>query len=368
MNPSARFGARRALALLLVLGLSGCLGTGQARWAEHAMRPDPPRVPARKPLPPAPRAAPVTAPIQTRALSPTRTPAPVTAAALSPVRVSGAAKRAATGTVRYRVQPRDTIYGIARRMAVPPRRIIEANDLDPPYLLRVGQVLRVRNPRRHIVRAGDTVFGVARRYGVPVTRLMRLNAIKPPYKIASGQDLILPVRAGVRRTPTRAAPPPVPPKASTQSAKLRSAKPAPAAVPRPAQRAGGKFLWPVHGRLITSYGPKRNGQHNDGINIAAPRGAPVRPAENGVVAYLVNELRGFGHLILIKHTGGWVTAYAHNADFQVRRGDTVKRGQVIARIGSSGSVATPQLHFEIRKGARSVDPTRLLGPQRAAAG
>ena len=123
----------------------------------------------------------------------------------------------------------------------------------------------------------------------------------------------------------------------------------------------------MRGRTIAGYGPKKNGLHNDGINIAAPRGAPVQAAENGVVVYIGNELRGFGNLILIKHAGGWVTAYAHNADFLVRRGDTVKRGQVIARIGSSGNVATPQLHFEIRKGARSVDPTRFLGPQRAAA-
>jgi murein DD-endopeptidase MepM/ murein hydrolase activator NlpD len=140
-----------------------------------------------------------------------------------------------------------------------------------------------------------------------------------------------------------------------------------AAIPAPPPRAGGKFLWPVQGRTIAGYGRKKNGLHNDGINIAAPRGAPVQAAENGVVAYIGNELRGFGNLILIRHAGGWVTAYAHNAGFLVRRGDTVKRGQVIARIGSSGNVATPQLHFEIRKGARSVDPTRFLGPQRAAA-
>ena len=140
-----------------------------------------------------------------------------------------------------------------------------------------------------------------------------------------------------------------------------------AAIPAPPPRAGGKFLWPVRGRTIAGYGRKKDGLHNDGINIAAPRGAPVRAADNGVVAYLGNELRGFGNLILLKHAGGWVTAYAHNQDFLVKRGQTVTRGQPIARVGSSGNVATPQLHFEIRKGTRSVDPTRFLGPQRAAA-
>jgi murein DD-endopeptidase MepM/ murein hydrolase activator NlpD len=106
--------------------------------------------------------------------------------------------------------------------------------------------------------------------------------------------------------------------------------------------------------------------HNDGINIAAPKGTPVRAADNGVVVYVGNELRGFGNLVLIKHADNWVTAYAHNETTLVSRGDKVKRGQAIARVGNSGSVAEPQLHFEIRQGTRAVDPMGLLDPQRAA--
>ncbi len=92
----------------------------------------------------------------------------------------------------------------------------------------------------------------------------------------------------------------------------------------------------------------------------------MRAAENGVAAYVGNELRGFGNLILLKHAGGWVTAYAHNRELLVRRGAKVRRGEVIARVGSSGAVSGPQLHFEIRKGTRAVDPTRWLGPLHAA--
>jgi murein DD-endopeptidase MepM/ murein hydrolase activator NlpD len=120
------------------------------------------------------------------------------------------------------------------------------------------------------------------------------------------------------------------------------------------------FMWPLRGKVISNFGPKTKGLHNDGINIAAPRGAPVRAAEGGVVAYAGNELRGFGNLLLLKHKNGWVTAYAHNDKLLVNRGDTVGKGQIIARVGSTGAVASPQLHFEIRRGKRAIDPKKHL--------
>lgn len=134
-----------------------------------------------------------------------------------------------------------------------------------------------------------------------------------------------------------------------------------AAIPQPAGRAGGLFMWPVNGKIISNFGPTANGLHNDGINIAAPRGTPVRAAENGVVVYAGNQLRGFGNLLLIRHADGWVTAYAHNDTLLVKKGDQVKRGQVIARVGSTGNVSSPQLHFELRKGTEAVDPKPMLG-------
>jgi murein DD-endopeptidase MepM/ murein hydrolase activator NlpD len=112
----------------------------------------------------------------------------------------------------------------------------------------------------------------------------------------------------------------------------------------------------VRGRVVSDFGPKEGGLHNDGLNLAAPRGSFVRAAENGVVAYAGNELAGFGNLLLVKHADGWTTAYAHNEALLVRRGELVKRGQPIARIGSTGNVAEPQLHFEIRRGKTPVNP------------
>jgi murein DD-endopeptidase MepM/ murein hydrolase activator NlpD len=126
-------------------------------------------------------------------------------------------------------------------------------------------------------------------------------------------------------------------------------------------RAGGKFIWPVEGKLMSEYGSKGDGLHNDGINIAAPKGAPVFAAAPGVVAYAGNEIRGFGNLLLIQHADGWMTAYAHNDKLLVRRGDRVQQGQQISAVGATGNVSSPQLHFEIRRGKRAVDPLDQLG-------
>ena len=131
-------------------------------------------------------------------------------------------------------------------------------------------------------------------------------------------------------------------------------------VGEPPPRAGRNFAWPVRGKVISSYGPQPGGLRNDGLNIAATRGEKVVAADNGVVAYAGDDLKGFGNLVLIKHAGGFVTTYAHNDKIMVKRGDRVKRGQVIATVGDSGSVTTPQVHFQVRQGAHAVDPRPLM--------
>jgi murein DD-endopeptidase MepM/ murein hydrolase activator NlpD len=161
-----------------------------------------------------------------------------------------------------------------------------------------------------------------------------------------------------------------PPAAAPAAAAPAAAAPAAAATAAPppdtaAPRSAGKFMWPVNGKVISVYGAKDGGQHNDGINIAAPLGTPVRAADNGVVVYAGNELRGFGNLLLVRHADGWVSAYAHCDALLVKRGEQVKRGQVIARVGQTGAVGSPQLHFELRKSGQAVDPTSELGPQGA---
>jgi murein DD-endopeptidase MepM/ murein hydrolase activator NlpD len=126
--------------------------------------------------------------------------------------------------------------------------------------------------------------------------------------------------------------------------------------PAPAAEANPEFRWPARGRIIQGF--KSGG--NDGINISVPEGTAVKAAENGVVAYAGSELKGYGNLVLIRHPNGFVSAYANNGQIDVKRGDNVKRGQTIAKSGQTGNVATPQLHFELRKGSTPVDPTNYL--------
>ncbi len=116
------------------------------------------------------------------------------------------------------------------------------------------------------------------------------------------------------------------------------------------------FRWPARGRVISGFGSAGN----EGINIAVPEGTPVKAAESGTVAYAGSEVKGYGNLVLIRHDNGYVSAYAHNGEIGVKRGDKVKRGQVVAKSGQSGNVTSPQLHFEIRKGSTPVDPIPFL--------
>lgn len=140
----------------------------------------------------------------------------------------------------------------------------------------------------------------------------------------------------------------------------------PAAVPAPAPQAeepaeqSANFRWPAQGRVISGFGAKGASGTNDGINIAMPEGTPVRAAEGGTVIHADDALKGYGKLVLVRHPNGYVSVYAHNGEIKVKRGESVKRGQVIAASGSSGNVTSPQLHFQIRKGSQAVDPMKML--------
>lgn len=249
----------------------------------------------------------------------------------------------------------DTLYRIARRNGVPLRELITLNRLVPPYRIQPGQMLLLPGERQHVVRRGDTLQRIARRHGVSTKRLAAVNDIHPPYRIYPGQALRLPGSGWA--VGYRVAQRPAPPPRRAKSGPPRSVSLAP-----PPPRAAKRFLWPVRGPVAIGFGNRGKGVRNDGINILARRGTGVRAAENGVVAYSGNAVRGFGNLVLIKHAGGWMSAYAHNDVLLVRTGQTVRRGQTISRVGSTGSVSRPQLHFELRRGRRAVDPLRYLSP------
>ncbi|MGB0671195.1 MAG: peptidoglycan DD-metalloendopeptidase family protein [Rhodospirillales bacterium] len=281
--------------------------------------------------------------------------------------------------------PGDTVYALSRRHRVSPRSIIEANDLKAPFQLQEGQRVRLPRARFHKVAKDETLYSISRRYKVDLYQLAKANGIGEPYGVYVGQQLRLP--GAEKPTVAVATPPkrpalapevtseaaaavvtepgrPLPPHKPERVAKAAPPASAPDAprkvVPAPPARSGKGFSWPLKGNVISGYGPKAKGLHNDGINIKAASGTPIKAAENGVVAYAGNEIAGFGNLILVKHADGWVTAYAHADTLTVGRGDRVSRGQVIARVGRTGNVTEPQLHFEIRKGRRAVDPKRYL--------
>ena len=267
----------------------------------------------------------------------------------------------------YTVRKGDTVYGIARRYGSSIRGVIDANALKPPYLLKVGQRLTLPTPRLHTVVAGDTVNEISQHYQVAMNELVRLNDLPPPYTIIIGQKLKLPggqpttVASSQRQTQAKRS------KTQEPTKKLLAKPRRGPALARPPSRASATFAWPIGGRVISGFGPKGKGLHNDGINISAPRGAAVKAAENGIVAYSGNELRGFGNLLLIKHSDGFMSAYAHNEKLLVKVGQKVRRGQTIARVGTTGSVVRPQLHFELRRGVRVVNPIKHLQRLRAKA-
>ncbi|MET3224871.1 murein DD-endopeptidase MepM/ murein hydrolase activator NlpD [Bradyrhizobium diazoefficiens] len=335
---------------------------------------------------------------------------------------SVAAAQPAGGT-KIIVGTSDTLDVLAKRYHVTPQAILAANGYKGPRALSPGQQLIIPHPgaiaaapapamapvaaapamvpaakpvaavaappSMHFVNRGDTLASIARKNHISAAELARANGLDPSAKLKLGTRLTVPgaktaaVAAAVAAAPVGAAPvagtlqpvaaaPAPATKMAAVAAPVQSARLAQAtanveekAVEAPAKAAETTsalptFRWPVRGKVVTTYGAKTNGKSNDGINLAVPEGTPVKAAEDGVVAYSGNELKGYGNLVLVRHSNGYVTAYAHASELLVKRGDTIKRGQVIAKSGQSGEVASPQLHFEIRKGSSPVDPLQFL--------
>ena len=303
----------------------------------------------------------------------------------------------------------DTLEGISQRYGVPARDIMKANGLPTPRALQPGQSLFVPRPGGpaaapaiaaapptrpavsnaqagavHVVNPGETLMSIARHSHTTAAKLAKANNLAPNAPLRIGMKLTIPgakvAAAAPQSAPTIAAP-------STKVQQVASAQPLQKPVPqtlslpapketahvatetkeieqavKPADATGGlpSFRWPVRGRVIAGYGAKTSGKQNDGINVAVPEGTPIKAAEDGEVTYAGNELKGYGNLVLVRHSNGYVTAYAHASELLVKRGEKIKRGQIIAKSGQTGEVQSPQLHFEIRKGSAPVDPTQFL--------
>ncbi len=336
------------------------------------------------------------------------TPAPHGATASAAVGGSATGWTAAGGSPIVVAQG-ETLDTLSRRYGVPSAALLSANGLSSPSEVKGGMrvIVPVYNARGHAVAAtsaGKTAEASSKKRGEDVASDDRKDAAKskkpkdkaegkakteeaaadkPKGKAAKDKSAREPAKTTVaaKAEPAKAEP------AKTAAAKSDPAKTAVVAKAEPAKPgkkpaiddtptgnvdpkakepvtaaqadasgATPEFRWPARGRIIEGF--KSGG--NDGINISVPPGTSVRAAENGVVVYSGDGLKGYGNLVLIKHPNGFVTAYANNGELDVKRGETVKRGQIIAKSGDTGNVNAPQLHFELRKGSTPVDPTNYL--------
>lgn len=319
------------------------------------------------------------------------------------------------------VGPGMTLYSIARSNNMSVSQLAAANGIKPPYSVHTGQTLRIPGgsgsgaaqtasyaepeaavpaaPAKpfktgpsvsndgpgetHVVAGGETLYSLGRKYGVSPFAIADANGLPNDAMLTAGQKVKIP--AGGATAAKQAPAPKLETAEATETAETGTEKVAevpapetvststgdvaegqPAAKPAPVSDGASGMRWPVRGKIISGFGPKANGLKNEGINIAVPEGTSIRAAESGVVAYAGNELKGYGNLVLIRHDNGYVTAYAHAKELFVKRGDTVKRGDVIAKAGQTGSVSSPQLHFEVRKGATALDPMKFLSSATAS--
>lgn len=300
------------------------------------------------------------------------------------------------------VKPGDTLYSLAKQHNMTVEELARINDLKQPYNLSVGQKLKIKSEKETVtvqtitvpekklytnvpvqtktkvqlkeitVGAGDTLYSISRKYSVPVNDLAVMNNLSAPFTLSVGQKLKVPnlssapVKTESVKTATSSSTNNQT-QTKTQASSQTTAKPKQKIssdptkkLPKITARSSSKFSWPVRGKIISNYGAKSGGLFNDGINIGASKGTAVKAAENGVVAYAGNEVKGMGNLIIIQHSGGWMTVYAHMDNMIVKRGTKVSVGQKIGTVGATGKVDEPQLHFEIRKGTKAYNPTSYL--------
>jgi murein DD-endopeptidase MepM/ murein hydrolase activator NlpD len=307
-------------------------------------------------------------------------------------------------TPASQIQPgqRLVIPRVQQPMAAPQ---IAAPQVKPPATRVAGPVPAPAGNNTHVVAPGETIYSLGRRYQLTPMAIAKANNVGLSHHLKVGDRVVIPGQGGAPRLampaqqpapvaqpaqpapriaakqPVQAAPAPVQaqqqpaPKVAQQQQQPKVAQnttptanivaPAADPLPEPAQTGttgvqNTNFRWPVKGKVIQGFGPKQGGGQNDGINVAVPEGTPIKAAEDGVVAYAGSELKGYGNLVLVRHSNGFVTAYAHASELAVKKGETVKRGQVIGKAGQTGNVASPQLHFEVRKGATPVDPSQYL--------
>ena len=266
--------------------------------------------------------------------APTPTPAPAPAAASdSPI--------APEMETEHVVVAGETLGGIASRAKVPRVLIAEANGLAPPYVVRVGQRLKIPRTRHHTVEAGETGFGIAYTYGVPWKDISVASGIDPDAPVRTGQKLVIPTLLDKPRPASAPSPAAAPAPASTPST----------AAAEPANR----FIWPLQGFVRRGFTPRGQSNHHDGLDIRAPLGTAVRATAEGQVIF-AGDKGEYGKLVIISHGDGWHSVYSYLSRITVKMGEHVNQGERIGLVGSTGLAKENELHFEMRHDNRPVDP------------
>ncbi len=244
----------------------------------------------------------------------------------------------------YRVQSGETLGGIANRTGVAASLIAEANGLAAPYVVRVGQTLQIPRGRRYTATAKDSGFSIALRYGVPWDQIALANGLDPSARVTPGQSLVIPtVVAG----------------ATSSAAPAPAASPAPAAAPaRTVTSSTTPFVWPVRGPIARGFATGTD--YHDGIDIKAAKGTVVRASAAGTVRFAGLEKEQFGNLVVLDNGNGWFTAYAFLSRISVSKGMKVQQGQRVGLVGDTGQAVGSELHFEIRKDGKPVNPVDEL--------
>ncbi len=258
-------------------------------------------------------------------------------------------KKNTTSSNQVEVGSGETLYSLSRKTGVTVSDLIRYNNLTPPYILKSGSIVKIPTPNYHEVKTGETLYAISRNYQMKIDQIVELNNLKPPYSVKVGDKIRV-----SNLTSSSAENIPSSPTVSQENEEQK-----PSLLEKITNKSN-RFSWPLKGEIISKFGPKSGGLYNDGINIKAKQGTSVLASEDGVVAYVGNELKGYGNLVIVKHSGGWITAYAHLEKTLVKRGDKVAKGQKIALVGSSGNVTSPQLYFGLRKGRDAVNPQNYL--------
>ena len=246
----------------------------------------------------------------------------------------------------YKVKRGDNLYDISKKMSLSINDLIKINNIRPPFKIHPNQIIYLPPKNYHMVRRNETLYSISRKYDVDRFQLSNVNKLKSENKIVVGQKLIIPNL-----------------KIAHNKDKFKIKKKNPLKKKYPLREPNNNkifFKWPIKGKIILGFGTIKPGLHNDGINILSKKGDKVSASNSGKVIYTGNEIPGYGNLVLIKHKNNWITAYAHLDDIYLKRGSEVKVGEKVGTIGTSGNVNTPQLHFEIRKGKKALNPEEYL--------